>query len=157
MKPSNTADPTTPPAPPAPGPAPGAGPGPGRLLVGSIRAAASLALFCSLLQAALAGLFVTGDVGMLDLHGMNAGLVHLFTLTQVVLSIVLWRKGRAPKWPMAATTAALLMGATQQVLGDERVIAWHILLGTAIVAAHTALTIWAFSLRTTARAAGGQR
>jgi hypothetical protein len=121
--------------------------GPGKGLVGSIRTVAVLALTCTLLQAASAGLFVTGDVGMLDLHGMNAGLVILMTLAQTVNTVLLWRRDRALKWPMAAAVTMIVMVGAQQVMGDERVIAWHILLGTALVGVKTAMLCWAFTLR----------
>lgn len=135
-------------------------PGPGRALVRAIRIVASLGLFCALLQAALAGLFVTGDVGMLDMHAMNAGLVILLALVQVINTIVLWRRDRTLRWPVAVTGTLLVLAATQQVLGDARVIALHILLGTAIVAADAALVCWAVTLRPAspaAASAGGQR
>ncbi|MEV7791183.1 hypothetical protein [Streptomyces sp. NPDC087512] len=121
--------------------------GPGRRLVGSIRTVAVLALFCTLLQAAFAGLFVTGDVGMLDLHGMNAGLVILMTLAQTVNAVLLWRGNRSLKWPMAAGLVMIVMVGAQQMMGDQRIIAWHILLGTALVGVKTAMLCWAFTLR----------
>lgn len=121
--------------------------GPGRILAGSIRTVAVLALLCTLFQAALAGLFVTGDVGMLDLHGINAGLVILLTLAQTVNTVLLWRRDRTLKWPMAACGLLIAMVVTQQITGDERIIAWHILLGTALVGAKTAMLCWAFTLR----------
>ncbi|MEU6209598.1 hypothetical protein ABZ891_06760 [Streptomyces sp. NPDC047023] len=114
---------------------------------------ASLGLLCALLQAALAGLFVTGDVGMLDLHGMNAGLVILLALVQTVNAVLLWRRDRALRWPVAVTGGLFLLAAVQQMLGDARAIALHILLGTVIVAADAALVYWTATLRAAAPAA----
>ncbi|MEK8172905.1 hypothetical protein NKH77_39555 [Streptomyces sp. M19] len=106
-----------------------------------------LALVCVLLQAALAGMFVTGDVDMLDLHALNAQAVNVLAVLQVVTAVLLWRRNRGVRWPMAATVLLLVLVGVQQILGDQRVIAWHILVGTAIVGAQSVLVGWSFLLR----------
>ncbi|GIH93999.1 hypothetical protein ACFFMN_15410 [Planobispora siamensis] len=117
--------------------------------VWSLRVTATLHLLGVLGQAALAGLFVTGDVDMLLLHRDNAGFTAAMLLFQLVAAILLWRPVRGPAWP-ARMTGGLMVAETLQVfMGQERVLIGHFPLGVAIFGASAVLTGWAWSgLRT---------
>ncbi|MEV4806321.1 hypothetical protein AB0K18_40535 [Nonomuraea sp. NPDC049421] len=71
-------------------------------IVWSLRVTATGHLAGVLVQAALAGLFVTGDVDLLAWHRDNAGYTHALLYAQVVAAVLLWRPGRGPGWPVPA-------------------------------------------------------
>jgi hypothetical protein len=85
-------------------------------------------------QAVLAGSFLSGHYGALDLHALNATATGLTAVAQTVAALLLWRPGGGPAWP--AVTSALLFGAEagQIALGYGRVLAVHVPLGVAVIA-----------------------
>ncbi|MGV9778064.1 hypothetical protein [Streptosporangium sp. NPDC003464] len=110
--------------------------------VWSLRAGATLHLLGVLGQAALAGLFVTGDVDMLAWHRGNGGFTHAMLYLQLVSAILLWRPGRGPLWPTGASAALVAAETLQIMLGQERVIAAHFPLGVAVFGASAVMTAW---------------
>ncbi|WP_211588847.1 hypothetical protein [Allorhizocola rhizosphaerae] len=79
-----------------------------------------------LLQPVLAGLFVTGDVGMLRLHAMVAGFLTVTAFLQFVAAILVWRPGRGPGWPIWASLGFFLAVEVQGALGYARAVGAHI-------------------------------
>ncbi|WP_433423957.1 hypothetical protein ACQP1V_17005 [Microtetraspora malaysiensis] len=121
-------------------------------IVWLLRIAATAHLAGVLGQAALAGLFVTGDVDMLTQHRDNAGVTHAFLYLQLVAAILLWRPGRGPIGPAWASVALVVMETVQVVLGQSRVLAGHFPLGMAIFGGSAVLVVWTWrSLRPRAR------
>ncbi|MGW2815635.1 hypothetical protein [Streptomyces sp. NPDC001415] len=118
-----------------------------------MRAAAVLVLLDTLLQAALAGLFVTGNVDLLAGHAANAGLLSALTVLQTLAALLVWRLLRGPAWPTAASTLLIALVSGQQGLGEARALAGHLPLGMAIFGCATALTCWAFTHRPAATGA----
>lgn len=120
-----------------------------------LRATAVLVLLDTLAQAALAGLFVTGDLDLLAWHAANAGALSALTVVETLAALVMWRRLRAPGWPVAASAALVVLVSVQRGLGEARVLAGHIPLGMAIFGCATALACWAFTHHAgTARRAG---
>ncbi|MFF9621156.1 hypothetical protein [Streptomyces griseosporeus] len=117
-----------------------------------MRAAALLGLLTTLALAAVAGLFTTGDVGMLDWHSTLATLLAVLVLVQLVDSVLLWRGNRRLRAPIAGSVLVVLMVVVQIMLGDSRVLAGHMPLGMAICAAQAVLAYWSFGLRPAGRA-----
>jgi hypothetical protein len=76
-----------------------------------------LFLLAVLVQAGLAGLFVTGDVNMLKIHGINAGVVAAAVVVWIISAVLLWRPVHGPAWPIAAGVAALTAVLGQLALG----------------------------------------
>ncbi|WP_214102837.1 hypothetical protein [Acrocarpospora catenulata] len=110
-------------------------------IVWPLRSAAVLHLLGVLAQAALAGLFVTGDVDMLAWHRTNAGLTHGMLYLQLVASILLWRPARGPAWPALAAAALVAAETFQVMVGQDRVLAVHFPLGMAVFGATAVLTL----------------
>jgi hypothetical protein len=65
------------------------------------------------------------------LHELNAGIIHLVALVQLVVAILVWRPGRGPGWPGLASLALLLAEELQMGFGYARVLALHVPLGVA--------------------------
>ncbi|MET8030392.1 hypothetical protein [Streptomyces avermitilis] len=104
-----------------------------------------LALFDTLLQAALAGLFITGDVGLLDWHAANASVLALLVALEAIAAFLVWRPGRGPIGPFLLAVGLLVLVGVQQAPGESRVLAGHVPLGMAIFGIGAALTYRSFS------------
>ncbi|MCT2592665.1 hypothetical protein LHJ74_22590 [Streptomyces sp. N2-109] len=119
----------------------------GRGTVRLLRTVTLLACIETLVQAALAGQFMTGDSGKLSWHEANTGLLVLLTALQIVGAVLLWRRNRQLRWPIPLTVVVLLLTVAQAVLGANGETAVHIPVGVAICGAEAALVLWAFLLR----------
>ncbi|MEV5238451.1 hypothetical protein AB0K89_04885 [Streptomyces cinnamoneus] len=112
-----------------------------------LRVAAVLVLLDTLAQAALAGLFVTGDLDLLTWHAANAGVLSALTVVQTAAALTVRRLARGPLWPVVASAALVALVSVQQGLGEARILAGHMPLGMAVFGCATALTYWAFTRR----------
>jgi hypothetical protein len=113
--------------------------------VWSLRVLVLLVAVLVLLQAVLAGLFVTGDVGLLEAHSANAGLVTALAFLQVVAAILLWRPGRGAAWPIWVTLASFVLVEAQAGFGYARLVALHIPMGVALFGLSVGLVVAVFS------------
>ena len=128
--------------------------------VWTLRLSALLFAVLVLLQAVLAALFVTGDVGLLEAHGINAGLVTTVAFLQVVAAILVWRPGRGAVWPIWGSAAAFLLVEAQLAFGYARLLIFHIPMGAALFGVATGLLVGVCSPRirqVRARPVTGQR
>jgi hypothetical protein len=121
-----------------------------------IRALVVVILLQVLTQAALAGGFITGDVGLLGLHSANAILLALTSAALLPATILLVRPGRGPWWPILLSIALWTAIVLQIGLGYARQVGLHIPVGMSIMGLTAAFTWWAFSYRA-APAIAGQR
>ncbi|MFD4143376.1 hypothetical protein OHS70_03945 [Streptomyces sp. NBC_00390] len=108
-------------------------------------------LLLTLVQPVLAGMFITGDVDLLTLHEINAHTISFLSWLLVINTVLLWRPGRGPLWPLAVAVLVAFLVQLQSGSGFSRNLGLHIPLGVALVAGATALTYWAFASR------GGRR
>ena len=84
-------------------------------------------------QAVLAGLFLDGGDAWRGWHAVNGMLVlPLLALIQVVLAVLVWRRGRGPRWPVLASVGLLAALLVQSMLGMTGQVAAHVPLGVAI-------------------------
>jgi heme A synthase len=85
-------------------------------------------------QAVLAGLFLDGGDAWRGWHATNGMLVlPLLALVQVVLAVLVWRRGRGPGWLAIASVGLLVALLVQNVMGMTSQVAVHVPLGVAIV------------------------
>ncbi|MEU7904507.1 hypothetical protein [Actinoplanes sp. NPDC049118] len=122
-----------------------------------VRTLTVILLLQVLIQAALAGGFITGNVKLLGLHSANAILLVLTSAALLPATILLVRPGRGPWWPIAFSVGLWCAIVMQVGLGFARLVGLHIPLGMAVMGLTAALTWWAFAYRTAAPvlAAGG--
>jgi heme A synthase len=84
-------------------------------------------------QAVLAGLFLDGGDAWRGWHALNGMLVlPLLALVQVVLAVLVWRRGRGPGWLAVASVGLLVALLVQNVMGMTSQVAAHVPLGVAI-------------------------
>ncbi|TDD24054.1 hypothetical protein [Nonomuraea diastatica] len=110
-----------------------------------------------LVQPVLAGLFVTGDVGMLRTHSTMAGFLTVLVFVQFAAAILLWRPGRGPAWPIWAGLVFFLTVEAQSALGYARAVSVHIPLGVLLFGGAVAMVIatWSPGLRVRRSRPGG--
>jgi hypothetical protein len=119
-------------------------PRPPRWPIVLIRTLAVVLLVQVLVQAALAGGFITGRIGLLGLHSANGILLVLTTTALLPLAILLVRPGRGPKWPIAFSVALWWLVAVQVGFGFGRQVGLHIPLGVAIMSLVSGFASWSF-------------
>lgn len=95
-------------------------------------------------QAALAGAFLGGHYGALDLHSINADFAAVAALGMAVVGVLIWRPGRGAAWPALVSLGVLMAEALQIHAGYARSLGLHVPLGVAIVAGLLvlALRVW---------------
>ncbi|MEU8031564.1 hypothetical protein AB0C13_23465 [Streptomyces sp. NPDC049099] len=108
-----------------------------------LRVTSLLFLFDTLFQAALAGLFITGDVRFLDLHAANAQLVAVIALVEAVAALLVWRTTRGPAWPFALAAGLVVLVGVQMWLGAARLLGGHVPLALGVFGTGVALACWA--------------
>jgi hypothetical protein len=112
-----------------------------------VRAIAVLLLVQVLLQAALAGGFVSGKVTLLGLHSANGILLVLSTAALLPAAVLLRWPGRGPGWPILYSAVLGLLVLVQTGIGFARLVGWHIPLGLVIFGLVSAFTWWACAHR----------
>jgi hypothetical protein len=84
-------------------------------------------------QAVLAGLFLDGGDAWRGWHALNGMVVlPLLALIQVVLAVLVWRRGDGPGWLAVASVGLLVALLAQSVVGMTSQVAAHVPLGVAI-------------------------
>jgi hypothetical protein len=120
---------------------------PRRWPVALVRIFAIITLLQVLSQAALAGGFISGRIGYLTAHSVNGSVLVLTVMGLGLSTVLLFRPGRGPWWPILITVVLWWMVAVQVGLGFARVVGFHIPLGAAILALTGAFAWWSFSYR----------
>ncbi|MET0418874.1 MAG: hypothetical protein ABW022_22895, partial [Actinoplanes sp.] len=116
--------------------------------IGLLRGVSVLVLLQVLVQAALAGGFITGQVSLLGLHSANGILLFLTSGVLVVGAVLLVRPGRGPWWPIALTAGIWLLIAVQAGLGFARLVGLHIPIGVTLMGLISGFTWWTCTYRT---------
>jgi hypothetical protein len=102
-------------------------------MVRAMRLVLGLLAMAVFAQAVLAGLFLDGGDAWRGWHAVNGMLVlPLLALVQVVLAVLVWRRGRGPGWLALASVALLVALLVQSMLGMTSQVAAHVPLGVAI-------------------------
>lgn len=114
-----------------------------------LRILAVVVLFQVLVQAALAGGFISGTVTLLGLHSLNGILLVLTTAALLPAAVLFLRPGRGPWWPIAFSIVLWWVVAIQVGFGFARFVGLHIPIGTALMALIAGFTWWTFSYRAT--------
>jgi hypothetical protein len=112
-----------------------------------VRVLAFVLLLQVLTQAALAGGFVTGDVGLLGLHSANGILLVLTSAALLPAAILLVRPGGGPWWPIVLSVALWWAIAIQVGFGFARQVGLHIPLGMTIMGMVSAFAWWSCAYR----------
>lgn len=93
-----------------------------------------------LVQAAFAGVFLSGGGEALAWHERNAAVIGFGALGQLVLASLAALAGQV-RWPVVASIVVFLAIGNQISLGYERDLAVHVPLGVAVFGAQTATAL----------------
>jgi hypothetical protein len=109
-----------------------------------MRTSATTFAILAFLQPVLAGRFLSGDYAVLDSHRTNASVVGLLAIIQIVVALLAWRIGRAPRSILGASAGLAVACALQIALGYARILGLHVPLGVLIVggAASLLIQVW---------------
>jgi hypothetical protein len=126
-----------------------------RLSLWSLRVVTTVHLVMVLAQPVLAGLFLTGDVDAITVHGTVGSVLAAVSLVQIGLTLAyVLRRGRL--WVLPVVVALFLAVGLQIGLGFSRALQIHVPLGVAIVTASALLAVWVWT-PAAARPRGGAR
>ncbi|MDI1466058.1 hypothetical protein QEZ54_34290 [Catellatospora sp. KI3] len=120
---------------------------PPRWVVWPFRLLITLAAILLLLQAVLAGQFLSGVYASLAAHAANAPLAGFTVLLAAVAAVLLRWPGRGPWWPMPAAFGLFLLTGFQIGMGYARLLAVHIPLGVSVIMLAGFLTGWSWRYR----------
>lgn len=110
----------------------------------ALRIVAVLVTLIGFAQPVLAGLFIGGTADVVFIHGMVGESVWAFALIQLIIAIVYVWKGRGRMLALYAAIGLLLSAYVTSMLGWMGVVAVHIPLAVAVIAAQLVFTLWTF-------------
>jgi hypothetical protein len=111
----------------------------------ALRVAGVLFALAVMGQAVSAGLFVTGDIAMLVMHGVNATVIVVATLVWIVAALLLVRRGRAARQLIVMGLIALVITVAQMAVGGARILWLHIPIGVGMFAMALRMVTAAFA------------
>ncbi|MEV6279067.1 hypothetical protein [Nocardia sp. NPDC051832] len=109
-----------------------------------LRAASTGVAVLVLLQAALAGSFLSGEYAALAAHARNAGIMGAFLVVQLIAAALCLRSSVATKQPLLATLGQIVVTSALIPLGEQRILAVHLPLAVLLVVGvlHSTYTAW---------------
>lgn len=99
---------------------------PTRWPVHLLRAATTGAAVLVLMQAVLAGSFLSGGFEALAAHARNGGLTGLLLIVQTVAALTCARMGLATRQPVLASVVQLVIVGALFPLGEQRILVAHV-------------------------------
>jgi hypothetical protein len=102
-------------------------------------------LLMVLAQPVLAGMFLTGDVDAIAMHGLNASLLLLVALVVIAVAVAYVLGGRGALWVLPIGVLLFLADGFQIGAGYTRQLELHVPLGVVIVTTSVLLTAWVWS------------
>ena len=102
-------------------------------------------LLAVLAQPVLAGLYLTGDVDAIGVHGLIGSLLALVELVVIVVALAYVLGGRGRLWVLPVAVLLFLAVGFQIAAGYARELELHVPLGVTIVVASVLLAGWAWT------------
>jgi hypothetical protein len=110
-----------------------------------LRFALTAHLLAVLAQPVLAGLFLTGDVDAIEVHGAVGTALAPVTLLTAGLALGYVIGGRGRLWILPALVVLFLVEGLQIGMGYARALQLHVPLGVALVVLSLLLVVWVWS------------
>ncbi|MFL6116224.1 MAG: hypothetical protein ACJ786_33450 [Catenulispora sp.] len=104
-----------------------------------MRVVAVLHALSFVLQPVLAGLFLSGQDGAIDLHATNAGILILLCLIMTILAVPAWRSGLVPRPVFTTSVSLLVVEIVEMIAGSSHILWLHIPLGVIMMGAFATL------------------
>ena len=116
-----------------------------RVSLWSLRLVITVHLVAVLAQPVLAGLFLTGDVDAIGVHGLVGSLLALVAMIVIAATLAYVIGGRGRLWVLPVGLALFLADGMQIGFGHAKELQLHVPLGVAIVTASVLLAAWVWS------------
>jgi hypothetical protein len=116
-----------------------------RIPLSLLRTVLTVHLVAVLAQPVLAGLFLTGDVDAIAVHGTIGSTLAAVDLVVIAATLVYLLGGRGRLWILPVIVGLFLSVGLQIGFGYARTLQIHIPLGVAIVTASVLLAVWVWS------------
>jgi hypothetical protein len=116
-----------------------------RISLWLLRSLITVHLLAVLAQPVLAGLYLTGDVDAIGVHGLVGTLLALVGLVVIGAALAYVLGGRGRLWVLPVAVLLFLAEGFQIAAGYTRQLELHIPLGVAIVVTSVLLAIWVWS------------
>ncbi len=110
-----------------------------------LRGALTVHLLAVLSQPVLAGLFLTGDVDAIEVHGLVGTAVGFLTLATAGIALGYVIVGRGRLWILPALVVQFLVEGVQIGVGYARILQLHVPLGVIVVVLSVLLAGWVWS------------
>jgi hypothetical protein len=111
----------------------------------ALRTLLTLFLLAVLAQPVLAGMFLTGDVDAIAVHGLNGSLLALGAMAVGVAALGYALAGRGTMWVLPVSVLLFLAVGFQIGAGYARQLELHVPLGVVIVVASVLFTAWSWT------------
>jgi hypothetical protein len=121
-----------------------------------LRAVITVHLVAVLCQPVFAGMFLTGDIDAITVHGTIGSLLAAVDLLVIGATLLYVLGGRGKLWVLPVSVVLFLAVGFQIGMGYSRQLQLHVPLGVAIVTGTVLMAIWVWS-PSAARARGGAR
>ncbi|WP_433556652.1 hypothetical protein ACQPWY_31525 [Pseudonocardia xinjiangensis] len=116
-----------------------------RISLWTLRAVITVHVLAAVAQPVLAGLFLTGDIDAIGVHGLIGSLLTLVGMAVIGVALAYVLGGRGRLWVLPVAVLLFLADAFQIAAGYERQLELHIPLGVAIVVVSVLLAAWAWT------------
>jgi hypothetical protein len=111
----------------------------------ALRVVITVNLLAVLAQPVLAGLFLTGDVDAIGVHGVIGSLLAVIELVVIVIAFAYVLGGRGRLWVLPVAVLLFLAVGFQIAAGYARELELHVPLGVTIVVASVLLAGWVWT------------
>ena len=116
-----------------------------RVSLWTLRTLLTLFLLAVLAQPVLAGMFLTGDVDAIGVHGTNATVLGLVAIVVIGVSVAYVLAGRGTLWVLPVSVGLFFAVVLQIVVGYSRQLELHVPLGVTIVVTSVLFTAWSWT------------
>ncbi|MFD1520387.1 hypothetical protein [Pseudonocardia yunnanensis] len=116
-----------------------------RISLWALRVVITVNLLAVLAQPVLAGLFLTGDVDAIGVHGVIGSLLAVIELVVIVIAFAYVLGGRGRLWVLPVAVLLFLAVGFQIGAGYARELELHVPLGVTIVVASVLLAGWVWT------------
>ena len=116
-----------------------------RATLWTLRTLLTLFLLAVLAQPVLAGMFLTGDVDAIGVHGLVGSFLALGAMALIAVALAYVLAGRGTVWVLPVTVLLFLAVGFQIAAGYARQLELHIPLGVLIVTTSVLVTAWSWT------------
>ena len=93
-------------------------------------------------QSILAGMYMSGDMDAMELHGAFGSALTALTMVQGLAALLFLFPGRGAWWPLPVTALLFFVEGLQVGMGYARTLGLHIPLGVAIIVVTIGMFVW---------------